>query len=178
MHHILYKAVMTKAQHISHFNSLAPGRLQFNIREVIFKLILVNGGWGISYKIALRWMPQDLTDDKSTLVQVMAWCHQATRHYLSQCWPRSMSPNVLTRPQWVNPETAGIFFFKMLHHFLVFSSLTIISVWNWSNTMNLLTAQYLLMAWAFSVRASIAITLSIHPCVSSCLWVKLTTGTP
>ena len=29
-----------------------------------------------------RWMPRDLTDDKSTLVQVMAWCRQATSHYL------------------------------------------------------------------------------------------------
>ena len=83
------------------FNSLTPRRFQFNIRKVIFKLTLVNGGWGISYEIALRWMPQDLTDDKSTLVQVMAWCSQATSHYLSQCWPRSMSPNGVTRPQWV-----------------------------------------------------------------------------
>ena len=62
----------------------------------------MNGGWGISYEIALRWMPLDFTDDKSTLVQVMAWCCQATSHYLSQCWPRSMSPNGVTRPQWVN----------------------------------------------------------------------------
>ena len=29
----------------------------------------------------------NLTDDKSALVQVMAWCRQATSHYLSQCWP-------------------------------------------------------------------------------------------
>ena len=35
-------------------------------------LTLVNGGWGISYEIALRWMPLDLTDENSTLVQVMA----------------------------------------------------------------------------------------------------------
>ena len=62
----------------------------------------MNGGWDISYEIALRWMPQDFADDKSTLVQVMAWCHQATSHYLSQCWPRSMSPYGVTRPQWVN----------------------------------------------------------------------------
>ena len=62
----------------------------------------MKSGWGISYEIALRWMPQDLTDDRSTLVQVMAWCRQATSHYLSQCWPRSMSPNGVTRPQWVN----------------------------------------------------------------------------
>ena len=33
----------------------------------------------------------------------MAWCCQATSHYLSQCWPRSMLPNGFTRPQWVNP---------------------------------------------------------------------------
>ena len=80
---------------------LAPGRFQFNLGKVIFKLNLVNVGWGISYEIALRWMSQDLTDDKSTLIQVMAWCRQATSHYLSQCWPRSMLPYGVTRPQWV-----------------------------------------------------------------------------
>ena len=56
------------------FNSLAPGRFERNLRKVIFKLILMIGGWGIFCKIALRWMSMDLTDDKSTLVQVMAWC--------------------------------------------------------------------------------------------------------
>ena len=43
-----------------------------------------------------------LADDKSTLVQVMAWCRQTTSHYLSQCWPSSMSPYGVTRPEWVN----------------------------------------------------------------------------
>ena len=37
----------------------------------------------------------------STLVQVMAWCRQATSHYLNQCWPRSPTPYGVTRPQWV-----------------------------------------------------------------------------
>ena len=85
-------------------NSLAPGRFEWNFRQIIFKLILVIFGWGISYEIALRWMSLDLTDDRSTLVQVMAWCRQATSHYLSQCWPRSMSPYGVTRPQWVNTK--------------------------------------------------------------------------
>ena len=40
-------------------------------------------------------------DDQSTLVQVMAWCRQATSHYLNQCWPRSLSSYGVTRPQWV-----------------------------------------------------------------------------
>ena len=31
----------------------------------------------ISIEITLRWMPWDLIDDQSTLVQVMALCHQA-----------------------------------------------------------------------------------------------------
>ena len=39
---------------------------------------------------------------ESTLVQVMAWCRQATSHYLSQCWHRSISPYDVTRPQLVN----------------------------------------------------------------------------
>ena len=93
--------IRTYLDRIWRINSLAPGGFQFNFRLVIFKLTLGNGGRGISYEIALRWMPLDLTDDKSTLVQVMAWCHQATSHYLSQCWRRFMSPNGVTRPQWV-----------------------------------------------------------------------------
>ena len=36
-------------------------------------------------EIAHRWMPQKTFDDKSTLVQVMAWCLQAPSHHLSQC---------------------------------------------------------------------------------------------
>ena len=31
----------------------------------------------------------------------MAWCHQAPSHYMSQCWPRSMSPYGANRPQWI-----------------------------------------------------------------------------
>ena len=46
-------------------------------------------------------MVRDSTDDKSTLVQVMAWCRQATSHYLSQCWPRYKPPYGVTRPHWV-----------------------------------------------------------------------------
>ena len=42
------------------------------------------------------------TFDKSTLVIAVAWCCHATSHYLNQCWPRSISPYGVTRPQWVN----------------------------------------------------------------------------
>ena len=77
-------------------NSLTHGKFEWNFRYVIFKRILVIDGWGISGEIALKWiwMSLDFTDDQSALVQVMAWCRQATSHSLSQCWPRSMSPYI------------------------------------------------------------------------------------
>ena len=63
----------------------------------------------VSHVIALLGlMPKDLTDDKSTLVQVMVWCHQATNHYLNQCWPRSMSSDGIIRPQKVMGELVGV----------------------------------------------------------------------
>ena len=62
----------------------------------------MTGGCDISSDIALRWTSLDLCDAKSTLVQVMTWCRQATCHYLNQCWPRSLPPYGVTRPQCVN----------------------------------------------------------------------------
>ena len=72
------------------FNSLAPGKFEWNFRSLIFQIISVIDGWGISCEVAHRWMSLDITDDKSTMVQVMAWC---------QCWPRSPSPYGITRPR-------------------------------------------------------------------------------
>ena len=47
-----------------------------------------------------------------------------------------------------------------------------ISVSNWSNTMNIYSTLWILMAWCFSTRASVITVLSAHPCVSSYLWVN------
>ena len=66
-------------------NSLA-GRSENDFRSITCKLIFRSDISSNSYEIALWSMPENPTDDKSTLVQVMAWCHQATSHYLSQCW--------------------------------------------------------------------------------------------
>ena len=40
--------------------------------------------WSISCEITLGWMPQNIFDDKSTLVQVLAWHCQATSHSLPE----------------------------------------------------------------------------------------------
>ena len=73
-----------------------PGKLThwtLGDAAVILKLWSLNTCYGFmntSHEIALWWMAQNTCDDKSTLAQVMAWCHQATSHYLNQCWPRYM----------------------------------------------------------------------------------------
>ena len=67
-------------------NSLAPGRFEFY------------NGWNITCEIALRWLSLDHTDNKLTLVQVMAWCRQATSHCVSQCWLSFLPPYDVTRP--------------------------------------------------------------------------------
>ena len=99
--------VMTDSYHSSNNDLLPLGKFEWNFRYFIFLIISVIDGWGISCDLALRWMSLDLTDDKSTLVQVMASCHQATSNYLSQCWPRSLAPYGITRPQWVNITEPG-----------------------------------------------------------------------
>ena len=83
-------------------NSLAPVRPECHFKTAIFNFVLLIGIFTSSSDNVVTWMSRDLTDGKSTLVQVMAWCRQATSHYLSQCWPRSLTPYGVTRPQWVN----------------------------------------------------------------------------
>ena len=89
-------------------NSLTPRRLGCHFKTTIFNLVFLIGTFTSSKDNALRWMPRDFTDNKSTLVQVMAWCRQAASHNLSQCWPSFMSPNGVTRPQWVE----GPYFYR------------------------------------------------------------------
>ena len=46
--------------------------------------------------------PENPIDDNSAMVQVMAWCRQATIHYLNQYWPRFMSLYGVTMQQSVD----------------------------------------------------------------------------
>ena len=70
------------------------------------KLVLVTNGPHMKLKFGVRWLSLDLIDDRSTLIQVMAWCRWATSHYLGQYWPRSMSPHDFTRSQWIEVFSA------------------------------------------------------------------------
>ena len=43
-------------------NSLAPGGVDYSLKLVKFKLISMIDIWSIFCEIAIRWMPQPLTD--------------------------------------------------------------------------------------------------------------------
>ena len=55
-------------------------RCPFNYIFVLTFLLL------FSLKISLKSVSNGLIQNKSTLVQVLVWCHYATSHYLTQCW--------------------------------------------------------------------------------------------
>ena len=67
---------------LTHLSS-SLGRYGCNFKNIILKLIIQNNNFQTG-KITF-------TNQKSTLIQIMAWCHHATSHYLSQCWPKSMA---------------------------------------------------------------------------------------
>ena len=90
-------------------NSLVPGKFEWNFKHVICNKIFSYWWWR-----HFLWNCPDMNVTglnwwSSTLAQVMAWCRQATSHYLSQCWPRSLSPYGIIRPQWVKLASSGQF---------------------------------------------------------------------
>ena len=82
-----------KKFNLNSLKSQAPGR--FGDKKFRFFLSSFD-----DWQLALRCMSLSLTG-KSTLVVVMAWCHQARSHYPSQCWPRSTMSYDIPRPEWV-----------------------------------------------------------------------------
>ena len=87
---------------------LAPGRCGNGFKSVISKHMLWITFTSSSCEIALRWMPENAFYVKSTVAQVMAWCHQATSHYLSLWWYRLVLLCVITKPQCVKTSLPQI----------------------------------------------------------------------
>ena len=55
-------------------------------------------------EIALKWMPQSPIDINVGIGSINCWCHQATSHCLSQCWPRwwsNLCCHMASLRQWV-----------------------------------------------------------------------------
>ena len=84
------KAQNGKAQHSGEINSLVTGWCGRNLENKIFKLIVQNNDLSTQSEMTLQTLR--MKGQRYWFgVRVMAWCHQATSHYLHQCWPRFMS---------------------------------------------------------------------------------------
>ena len=59
----------------------------------------------------------------------MAWCRQATSHYLSQSWPRNLLPYGVTRGQWVKSNT------NLIHENVVETAICK-NVWHFDSGVN------------------------------------------
>ena len=79
------------------FNTLVPWRCSNSKSLNLFIVCKIAFSWMPEYPFGDKWILVELW----TLVQFMTWCLQATSYYPSQCWPISMSPYGITRPQWV-----------------------------------------------------------------------------
>ena len=73
-------------------NSLVPGKcgcdLEYIFWNTFWWLILTS----ISNEIGFRGKSKNFSEDKSTLVQVMAWCYQVTSHKLNTILPSFLTP--------------------------------------------------------------------------------------
>ena len=75
-----------------------------------FKCNYLNENVWLSIKISLKFVSDLPIDSRSALVQVMAWCCQATGHYLNQCWSRSPTPFDITRQKWFHSWKSHLYF--------------------------------------------------------------------
>ena len=103
------------------YNSLTPGKHGYNLKCVIAEQMSWINFISTSCEILHWWMTLTTFDDKCTLVQVTAWCHQATNHNLGQSWSKSMFPYGFIRPQWVKSLIAQQHFDKYI--FIVVSTM-------------------------------------------------------
>ena len=70
--------------------------------SVFFKPILLINIQSSPCEIDQMWMPQIRIDDESALIQVLAWYRQVTSHYLTRCWPNTVSWYGVTRALWID----------------------------------------------------------------------------
>ena len=114
----MIRPVFTKSrQHVCHV------RRKIQMSDVGFvKIIII---WCLRLPIGRRRVKSIREDCKTTSVQVMAWCHQATSHFLNQCWLSSIMQHSMTITwlQWVKTymKISICSSIKPLHNVTIFS---------------------------------------------------------
>ena len=99
----LYKMAAIPKMAFSNASSqlIYPRQIGDLFADVIFTYIFMNEKFCISIQISLKFVPKGPINNKSALVQVMAWHKQVTSRYLNQDWPSSTMHICSTRVRWV-----------------------------------------------------------------------------
>ena len=89
------------------FNTLRPRKNERHFADDIFKWIFLNANVWIPIKISMKFVPKGPINNIPGLVQIMAWRSPGDKP-LSEPMMVSLTTHIcVTRPQWVNPLTAG-----------------------------------------------------------------------
>ena len=86
------------------FQLLTPRRCRSNFTSVIFKQLHGLSSRAILVKLLSGECHRTPLLISPNLFKEMAWCCQATGHYLSQCWFMSVNGNGLHGPWWLISE--------------------------------------------------------------------------
>ena len=107
---------MSKSYTHHWFNSLTIGASDCHIKNITLKYLFMTNVKNTSVANICKCVSEDLDDGKSSLVGIMAWYHQATSHYLNQCWTwylvplghnelKRMSFNAASKLSWTHKKT-------------------------------------------------------------------------
>ena len=80
---------------------LINGRCGSNLQRIISNWLYRIVAWALTLKLfSCAWYRTSSMINQYFFEHVMVWCRQTAIHCLGQCWPGSMSPNGVNRPEW------------------------------------------------------------------------------
>ena len=108
--------IETVSFHIGGFDVLATSHIKYlqsdgyelDFKEQIWLKLVYRLCWTITHCSERAIDLSDFDAGCCFLYQDSLICYQATSHYLSQCWIRSLSPYGVTRPQWEQFEAVDL----------------------------------------------------------------------
>ena len=89
-------------RHLHQINSLQPSQNGRRFADDPFKCIFLNENVRISIKISLKFVPKGPINNKSALIQIMAWCRSGDKPLFEAMVFSLLTHICFTRPQWVN----------------------------------------------------------------------------
>ena len=115
------------------FNTLRPRQNGRHSPDDIFKCIFLNENIWILIAISLKFVPKGPINNIPALVQIMAWRWPGDKPLSEPMMVSLLTHICVTRPQWVNPDHAELYFRKYNN---IFAFSMISQHWNGTGNWN------------------------------------------